>query len=171
MDYFVGVLKIRGIRTLAIKLAIFYGMWLLAIVFLTASIQALSSKNVELGREISIEPIATKKSTIAKTSKKTDKSRQVSTVLASKKRASDNKVYGGIWDKIARCESSGNWQINTGNGYYGGVQFKLSSWKAVGGKGYPHQATKKEQIAKAKKLKNIQGWKAWPECSLKLGLR
>ena len=80
-------------------------------------------------------------------------------------------VGGGVWDRLAQCESGGNWSINTGNGYYGGLQFTLSSWRAVGGSGYPHQASKSEQIARAEKLRAIQGWGAWPACSRKLGLR
>jgi hypothetical protein len=77
----------------------------------------------------------------------------------------------GVWDRLAQCESGGNWRINTGNGYYGGVQFSLSSWRAVGGAGYPHQASKAEQIVRAEKLKAKQGWGAWPACTRKLGLR
>lgn len=77
----------------------------------------------------------------------------------------------GVWDRLARCESGGNWAINTGNGYYGGLQFSLSSWRAVGGNGYPHQASKSEQISRAEMLKARQGWGAWPSCSAKLGLR
>jgi len=77
----------------------------------------------------------------------------------------------GIWDRIASCESGGNWSINTGNGYYGGLQFTLPSWKAVGGQGYPHQASKAEQIERAKILQSRQGWGAWPACTSKLGLR
>ncbi len=78
---------------------------------------------------------------------------------------------GGVWDRLAQCESSGNWSINSGNGYYGGLQFSLSSWRAVGGSGYPHQASKSEQIARAEMLKARQGWGAWPACTAKLGLR
>ena len=74
------------------------------------------------------------------------------------------------WDRLAQCESGGNWSINTGNGYYGGLQFALTSWRAVGGSGYPHQASKAEQINRAEKLLAIQGWRAWPACSQKLGL-
>lgn len=77
----------------------------------------------------------------------------------------------GVWDRLAQCESGGNWSINTGNGYYGGLQFSLSSWRGVGGSGYPHQASKSEQIARAEMLKARQGWGAWPACSYKLGLR
>ena len=77
---------------------------------------------------------------------------------------------GSVWDRIAACESGGNWSINTGNGYYGGLQFSLSSWRAVGGTGYPHQASRAEQIARAEKLQAVQGWGAWPACSARLGL-
>jgi len=83
----------------------------------------------------------------------------------------DSSVNGGVWDRLAACESGGNWAINTGNGYYGGLQFSLSSWRAVGGSGYPHQASKSEQIARAEMLKARQGWGAWPACTAKLGLR
>ena len=74
------------------------------------------------------------------------------------------------WDAIASCESTNRWDINTGNGFYGGLQFTLSSWKAVGGEGYPHHASKAEQIKRAEKLQDLQGWGAWPVCSKKLGL-
>ncbi len=77
----------------------------------------------------------------------------------------------GVWDRLAQCESGGNWSINTGNGYYGGLQFSLSSWRAVGGSGYPHQASKTEQIARGEMLKARQGWGAWPACTIKLGIR
>ena len=76
-----------------------------------------------------------------------------------------------VWDRLAQCESGGNWSINTGNGYYGGLQFSLSSWRAVGGSGYPHQASREEQIARAERLLDLQGWGAWPACTSKLGYR
>lgn len=76
-----------------------------------------------------------------------------------------------VWDKLAACESGGNWSINTGNGYYGGLQFSLSSWRGVGGRGYPHQASKAEQIRRAEMLRASGGWGHWPACSAKLGLR
>jgi hypothetical protein len=79
-------------------------------------------------------------------------------------------VVDNIWLQLAACESSGNWGIDTGNGYYGGLQFTLSSWRAVGGAGYPHQAHPMEQIARADYLQRIQGWQAWPMCAGKLGL-
>lgn len=76
----------------------------------------------------------------------------------------------GVWDKIALCESGGNWSINTGNGFYGGLQFTLSSWQAVGGSGLPSDASREEQITRAKTLQSQQGWNAWPVCSHKAGM-
>lgn len=76
----------------------------------------------------------------------------------------------GAWYRLAQCESGGNWAANTGNGFYGGLQFTLSSWRAAGGSGYPNQASASEQIARAQVLQSRQGWGAWPACSAKLGL-
>jgi len=78
-----------------------------------------------------------------------------------------------VWDRVAQCESGGNWKINTGNGFYGGVQFSASTWKAHGGKGYAsqaHLATKAEQIAIARRVLAGQGPGAWPTCSRRAGL-
>jgi hypothetical protein len=80
----------------------------------------------------------------------------------------------GVWQSLAECESGGNWSINTGNGYYGGLQFSASSWAGAGGTQYaplPHQATPAEQIATAEKLRANGGWGHWPHCSSQLGLR
>jgi nucleoid-associated protein YgaU len=68
------------------------------------------------------------------------------------------------WDSVAQCESSGNWSINTGNGYYGGLQFSQSTWNAYGGQEYAARAdlaTKEQQIAIAEKTLAGQGWGAW----------
>lgn len=78
---------------------------------------------------------------------------------------------GSVWDRLAQCEAGGNWSINTGNGYYGGLQFSLGSWRAVGGNGLPSQASREEQIARGQMLQARSGWGAWPACSAKLGLR
>jgi LysM repeat protein len=75
------------------------------------------------------------------------------------------------WDRLAQCESGGNWSINTGNGYYGGIQFDARTWHAHGGAGLPHQASKAQQIAVAERTLAAQGWGAWPVCSRKMGLR
>ncbi|MGV9454302.1 transglycosylase family protein [Streptomyces sp. NPDC003635] len=79
---------------------------------------------------------------------------------------------GGVWDRIAQCESGGNWHINTGNGYYGGLQFSASTWRAYGGTAYAataDQASKDQQIAVATKVQRAQGWGAWPTCSARAG--
>lgn len=76
------------------------------------------------------------------------------------------------FDQLAQCESGGNWSINTGNSYYGGIQFNLSSWKAAGGTQYaprPDLATREQQIATGAVLQSLQGWGAWPSCSSKYG--
>ena len=78
-----------------------------------------------------------------------------------------------VWDKVAQCESGGNWKINTGNGFYGGVQFAAGTWKAYGGKTYAsqaHLATKAEQIAIARRVLAGQGPGAWPTCGRRAGL-
>ncbi|MGV0749189.1 transglycosylase family protein [Mycolicibacter minnesotensis] len=77
-------------------------------------------------------------------------------------------VYGAAWDRIANCESHGNWAINTGNGFYGGVQFDYGTWVANGGLKYAPRAdmaTREEQIAIAEVTQARQGWGAWPVCS------
>jgi resuscitation-promoting factor RpfB len=77
---------------------------------------------------------------------------------------------GGVWDKLAQCEAGGNWAANTGNGYYGGLQFLPKTWNAFGGSGMPHTASREEQIAVAERVQSSQGWGAWGGCSRKLGL-
>ncbi|KQX67057.1 transglycosylase family protein [Angustibacter sp. Root456] len=80
---------------------------------------------------------------------------------------------GSTWDRLAQCESSGNWAINTGNGYYGGLQFSSSTWRAFGGGAYAstaNHASRAEQIVIAERVLDAQGWGAWPSCSRKLGL-
>jgi uncharacterized protein YabE (DUF348 family) len=67
----------------------------------------------------------------------------------------------GVWDKIAACESGGNWHINTGNGYYGGLQFSAPTWKSVGGPGLPHEQSREIQIKYAKILQARSGWGQW----------
>jgi resuscitation-promoting factor RpfA len=77
------------------------------------------------------------------------------------------------WDRLAQCESSGDWHINTGNGYYGGLQFSDETWDAFGGEQYAStadQASRSQQIAIAEKVLDTQGWGAWPACSAELGL-
>jgi uncharacterized protein YabE (DUF348 family) len=76
-----------------------------------------------------------------------------------------------VWDQLAQCESGGNWAINTGNGYYGGLQFSLSSWRAVGGQGYPHESSRETQIEMGRRLYAQGGWGHWPGCTRSFGWR
>lgn len=78
-----------------------------------------------------------------------------------------------VWDRLARCEATGNWNINTGNGYSGGLQFAPSTWSAYAPPGYPAvawQATREQQIVVGELVLAAQGWNAWPSCSRELGL-
>lgn len=78
-----------------------------------------------------------------------------------------------VWDRVAECESSGNWHINTGNGFYGGLQFWQPTWVDFGGQefaAYAHQATKLQQITVAQRVLEVQGPGAWPVCSVRAGL-
>nr|WP_019814303.1 resuscitation-promoting factor [Saccharomonospora saliphila] len=81
---------------------------------------------------------------------------------------------GAAWDRLAQCESGGDWSINTGNGYYGGLQFNKQTWDAYGGSqyaAYPHEASREQQIAIATKVRDARGgYGAWPACSSSLGL-
>ena len=79
-----------------------------------------------------------------------------------------------VWDRLAQCESGGNWRINTGNGYYGGLQFSGPTWRGFGGgrfARFAHRASKAEQIIVAERVRRHQGWGAWPACSSRIGLR
>ncbi|HYP43818.1 MAG TPA: transglycosylase family protein [Propionibacteriaceae bacterium] len=124
------------------------------------------NKVVLVGTKVTAPKPERKVSTSSKSSKRSSGSN------SSSKRSSAPKVAsGGVWDRIARCESGGNWSINTGNGYYGGLQFSKSTWRAFGGSGMPNHASRSRQIAVAKKVQRSQGWGAWPSCTRKLGLR
>ena len=84
-------------------------------------------------------------------------------------------TYDGdtVWDDLAQCESGGNWAINTGNGYYGGLQFSYPTWHGYDGgefAEYPHEATREQQIIVAERLHAARGFQPWPACRIKLGL-
>ena len=83
---------------------------------------------------------------------------------------SANAADLATWEKLAQCESGGNWSINTGNGFYGGLQFTQQSWNGVGMSGSPHTASKEAQIEAGERLLALQGWGAWPACTAKYGL-
>lgn len=79
----------------------------------------------------------------------------------------------GVWDRLAQCESTGRWNANTGNGYFGGVQFDLATWRGSGGLVFaprPDLASRAEQIAVAEQLRARRGFAPWPVCSRRLGL-
>jgi hypothetical protein len=82
-----------------------------------------------------------------------------------------NAATDSQWDAIAQCESGGNWNTSTGNGYSGGLQFTSSTWRANGGAGSPAGASRAQQIAVAERVLASQGWGAWPSCSRKVGAR
>jgi hypothetical protein len=79
-----------------------------------------------------------------------------------------------VWDRLARCESSGNWAIDTGNGYFGGLQFDAATWRAYGGIEFApaaHRAMREQQIAVATRVRDDRGdYGSWPGCAIKLGL-
>jgi resuscitation-promoting factor RpfA len=75
------------------------------------------------------------------------------------------------FERLAQCESGGRWSINTGNGYYGGLQFSAATWRGIGYSGLPHQHSREVQIQAGQKLQQRSGWGQWPACSRKLGLR
>jgi uncharacterized protein YabE (DUF348 family) len=93
--------------------------------------------------------------------------------VGTKERVTTTNFASGstVWDQLAQCESGGNWAINTGNGYYGGLQFSLSTWRSYGGPGYPHEQSRETQIAIATKVRDANGgYGSWPHCSQQLGL-
>ncbi|MGV9710762.1 transglycosylase family protein [Gordonia sp. NPDC003424] len=99
---------------------------------------------------------------------------QPATVKVGTKPGAPFVASGSVWDALAQCESTGNWAINSGNGFYGGIQFDQNTWDRWGGQEYaarPDLASREEQIAIAQKTLAAQGWGAWPACSSSLGLR
>ncbi|WP_308191881.1 transglycosylase family protein [Kitasatospora humi] len=79
-----------------------------------------------------------------------------------------------VWDRLAACESGGDWRAATGNGYYGGLQILPRTWQSAGGLRYatrPDLATRQQQIEVAQEIRNRQGWRAWGGCAHDLGLR
>lgn len=74
------------------------------------------------------------------------------------------KPYNAKLERMAYCESTSRWYLNTGNGFYGGLQFDLQTWRSVGGSGYPHQNSKLEQKYRAVRLIKRRGYSPWPHC-------
>ena len=133
------------------------------------------------------EPAPEAPKTEQKSEKKSEKRSSSSSANRSSERSSEDSSSskdsgasarsapsGSVWDRIAQCESGGNWSINTGNGYHGGLQFSGQTWRAFGGGKYAptaDQASRAQQIDIAKKVQAQQGWGAWPACTSKLGIR
>jgi uncharacterized protein YabE (DUF348 family) len=93
------------------------------------------------------------------------KQRVTSRPVATLVKIGTKTVDTGIWDRIASCESGGNWAANTGNGYYGGLQFNLGTWQSYGGSGRPDQQSREAQIAVAERVAAAEGgYGAWPVC-------
>ncbi|MDY6049311.1 MAG: resuscitation-promoting factor Rpf1 domain-containing protein [Corynebacterium sp.] len=112
---------------------------------------------------------APKKNTFAKTATATAVVAASTTVVIPNASAATDRE----WDLLAQCESGGNWAINTGNGYYGGIQFAAGTWNAYGGQKYAptaNLATREQQIMVAEHVLAAQGWGAWPACSARYGL-
>lgn len=134
----------------------------------------ISNPNLILVGQRLVIPSAGEKAPASKVVKSKSTKAHVKKAVARKstvRKVRASTAGNSVWDRLAMCESTGRWHIATGNGFYGGLQFTLSSWRMVGGTGMPHHASKAEQIARAKKLQAIQGWGAWPACARKLGLR
>jgi resuscitation-promoting factor RpfB len=96
------------------------------------------------------------------------------TATASAPKPAPATSTSDVWDRLARCESGGNWSLNTGNGYHGGLQFHPDTWNRHKPSGYPtyaYQATREQQIVVGERVQRSQGWGAWPHCSRQLGLR
>ncbi|GAB3939190.1 resuscitation-promoting factor [Corynebacterium tapiri] len=129
-----------------------------------------STNGQETGSEVlsEVEIHPAKPATIARGTKKPQQ------VTAASGAAAPAVGDGSVWDSLAQCEAGGNWSINTGNGFSGGLQFTPSTWAAFGGTQYApsaHMASREQQIAVAQKVQASQGWGAWPACTSKLGIR
>jgi uncharacterized protein YabE (DUF348 family) len=133
---------------------------------LTITYEQVTANGKEIARRKLTEQVTTKPVTQVVLVGTKERPAPAQTTTAVKATAS-----GSTWDRLAQCESGGNWHINTGNGYYGGLQFSLSTWRGHGGSGMPHQNSREQQIAIAERVKASQGWGAWPACTRKLGLR
>lgn len=152
-------------------------------------VQTIDDPNADKGTQVVVDPgaagerIATYRITIKNGNEvareeigsKTTKEAKPKVVRVGTKKPPQPVISDGeVWDRLAQCEATGNWAINTGNGYYGGLQFNLSTWESNGGTqyaAYPHQATREQQIAIATKVRDARGgYSAWPACARKLGL-
>ncbi|MFJ2661416.1 ubiquitin-like domain-containing protein [Arthrobacter koreensis] len=133
-------------------------------IFNTVVVDGREVSRVLASESVTREPVA---ETVAVGTKKRP------AAAAASSAASGSAPAGGAWAALAQCESGGNWHINTGNGYYGGLQFSTQSWLGAGGGAYApvaSEATPEQQIAVAENLRANGGWGHWPSCASKLGL-
>lgn len=139
----------------------------------TVTTPGTPGEQVTTYRVTTVDGVETARETLSTTVTREPVAEQVA-VGTQERPAAPAVANGSTWDALAQCESGGNWSINTGNGYYGGLQFSAGTWRAYGGTEYApqaNQATREQQIAIAEKVRAGQGWGAWPSCSRKLGLR
>ena len=136
-----------------------------------ATVRTINGQEVSRKEKSSKEITAPKERVIIRGTKKADKAEDKGSNTGA---AAPAVANGSVWDQLAQCEAGGDWSINTGNGFSGGLQFTPSTWAAFGGTEYApaaHMATREQQIAVAERVRAGQGWGAWPACTSKLGLR
>lgn len=140
-----------------------------------ATVRTVNGEEVSRKEKSSKEITAPKERVIIRGTKKADKDEGTDKDKGSNTGAAAPAVANGsVWDQLAQCEAGGDWSINTGNGFSGGLQFTPSTWAAYGGTEYApaaHMATREQQIAVAERVQAGQGWGAWPACTSKMGLR
>ncbi|CAI37685.1 resuscitation-promoting factor RpfB [Corynebacterium jeikeium] len=136
-----------------------------------ATVRTINGQEVSRKEKSSKEITTPKERVIIRGTKKADKAEDKGSNTGA---AAPAVANGSVWDQLAQCEAGGDWSINTGNGFSGGLQFTPSTWAAFGGTEYApaaHMATREQQIAVAERVRAGQGWGAWPACTSKLGLR
>lgn len=136
-----------------------------------ATVRTVNGEEVSRKEKSSKEIAAPKERVIIRGTKKADKADDKGSNTGA---AAPAVANGSVWDQLAQCEAGGDWSINTGNGFSGGLQFTPSTWAAFGGTEYApaaHMATREQQIAVAERVQAGQGWGAWPACTSKMGLR
>lgn len=140
---------------------------------LEAAVAAYQAEQTRIWYEAAAEATRQRREAAAAAERERERREAAAAAKAAASQPAQTQTYSGgsVWDRLAQCESHGNWATNTGNGYYGGLQFNLPTWQAYGGTGYPHEHSRAEQIRVAENLRAARGYQPWPECSKKLGLR
>jgi Transglycosylase-like domain len=147
------------------------------VLVLAATVAVTGASIARVHQSVTYDPnplIARQQPRIAAVGEQAPSSPVITATLASSQRVRHaQRVDAGLWDRLAQCESSGDWGSNVGT-FDGGLQFLPTTWRSFGGAQYApyaHQATREQQIAIAERVLASQGWRAWPACSRKLGLR